>query len=60
MVLEELTDPSYRGQILALTCPIVANYGVPERRLIDGLDETFESGEIQVVALVVAGASTAP
>ena len=56
---ETLTDPSYRGQVLVLTYPIVGNYGVPERRLIEGLDETFESGEIQVVGLVVAGASTA-
>lgn len=53
---ETLTDPSYRGQILVLTYPIIGNYGVPERRLIEGLDETFESGEIQVVALVVAEA----
>jgi carbamoyl-phosphate synthase small subunit len=53
---ETLTDPSYRGQVLVLTYPIVGNYGVPERRLIDGLDETFESGEIQVAGLIVAEA----
>src|SRR3989442_11420089 len=54
---ETLTDPSYRGQILVLTYPIVGNYGVPERRLADGLDETFESGEIQIAGLVVAEAT---
>ena len=26
---ETLTDPSYRGQILTLTSPIIGNYGVP-------------------------------
>ena len=26
---ESLTDPSYRGQILCLTYPLVGNYGVP-------------------------------
>src|SRR2546426_10540994 len=54
---ETLTDPSYRGQILILTYPIIGNYGVPERRLVEGLDETFESGEIQVAGLVVAEAT---
>ena len=28
---EALTDPSYRGQILVLTYPLVGNYGVPDR-----------------------------
>jgi carbamoylphosphate synthase small subunit len=28
---EALTDPSYRGQILVLTYPLVGNYGVPPR-----------------------------
>jgi carbamoyl-phosphate synthase small subunit len=55
---ETLTDPSYRGQILVLTYPLVGNYGVPERRFSRGLDLTFESGEIQVAGLVVADAST--
>jgi carbamoyl-phosphate synthase small subunit len=54
---EALTDPSYRGQILVLTYPLVGNYGVPERRLVDGLDLAFESSEIQVAGLVVAGTS---
>lgn len=54
---EALTDPSYRGQILVLTYPLVGNYGVPERRTVNGLDLTFESGEIQIAGLVVAQAS---
>jgi hypothetical protein len=27
---EALTDPSYRGQILVLTFPLIGNYGVPD------------------------------
>jgi len=27
---ESLTDPSYRGQILVLTFPLIGNYGVPD------------------------------
>jgi len=49
---ESLTDPSYRGQILALTYPLVGNYGVPPRA--PGSDR-FESDAIQVRGLVVAG-----
>jgi len=42
---EALTDPSYRGQILVLTYPLVGNYGVPPH---------FESEKIQAAALVVS------
>ncbi|HEX6321131.1 MAG TPA: glutamine-hydrolyzing carbamoyl-phosphate synthase small subunit [Burkholderiales bacterium] len=42
---EALTDPSYRGQILVMTYPLVGNYGVPP---------SFESDRIQVAALVVS------
>lgn len=28
---ESITDPSYRGQILVITFPLVGNYGVPDR-----------------------------
>ena len=42
---ESLTDPSYRGQILVLTYPLVGNYGVPR---------DFESPRIQASALVVS------
>lgn len=51
--VESLTDPSYRGQILVLTYPLVGNYGVPMPRPGDGLDGPFESGRVQVQGLVV-------
>ncbi len=49
--VESLTDPSYRGQILVLTYPLVGNYGVPEP--VKGSDN-FESDHIHVRALVVS------
>ncbi|EJD38344.1 carbamoyl-phosphate synth [Auricularia subglabra TFB-10046 SS5] len=53
---ESLTDPSYEGQILVLTYPIVGNYGVPARdaaAALDALPAEFESSRIHVAALVV-------
>lgn len=50
--VETLTDPSYCGQILVLTYPLIGNYGVPPRRSAD-LDRPYESSRIQVQALVV-------
>ncbi|WP_420809436.1 glutamine-hydrolyzing carbamoyl-phosphate synthase small subunit [Acidianus sulfidivorans] len=51
---ESLTDPSYRGQILVITHPLVGNYGVPEKIRENGILRNFESEEIQVSGLVVA------
>ena len=51
--VEALTDPSYRGQILVLTYPLVGNYGVPAPRQPGSIDRPYESGQIQVQALVV-------
>ncbi|ROL50444.1 Carbamoyl-phosphate synthase [ammonia], mitochondrial [Anabarilius grahami] len=52
---EALTDPSYRGQILTLTYPIVGNYGVPNTQELDelGLKKNVESDRIQVSGLLV-------
>jgi len=44
---QALTDPSYKGQILIITYPIVGNYGVPEKNL-------WESDKIQVSGLIVS------
>jgi carbamoyl-phosphate synthase small subunit len=51
--VEALTDPSYCGQILVLTYPLVGNYGVPAPRMPDSLDAPYESDRVQVQALVV-------
>ncbi len=50
---ESLTDPSYSGQILCLTYPLVGNYGVPGKILENNLIKNFESHKIQVQGLVV-------
>lgn len=52
---ETLTDPSYRGQILCLTYPLIGNYGVPSNSIKDGygLPKYFESDNIQVSGLIV-------
>jgi carbamoyl-phosphate synthase small subunit len=51
--VETLTDPSYCGQILVLTYPLIGNYGVPAPRRTGTIDPPFESGRIQVQGLVV-------
>ena len=53
---ESLTDPSFRGQILNFTYPLIGNYGVPARgaRDPDGLPE-LESPEVQVRGVIVRG-----
>ncbi len=54
---ESLTDPSYRGQILTFTYPLLGNYGVPSRKARDafGLPAFVESDGIQVRGVVVRG-----
>ena len=50
---ESLTDPSYSGQILTLTFPIIGNYGVPPMTLEGKLQRFFESEKIHIRALVI-------
>jgi len=50
---EALTDTSYKGQILALTYPLVGNYGVPPYDLKNGLPLYFESDRIQTSGLII-------
>lgn len=50
---ESLTDPSYKGQLLTLTYPIIGNYGVPAFSETDGVSDFFESDRIQVEGLIV-------
>jgi carbamoyl-phosphate synthase small subunit len=45
--VESLTDPSFAGQILVCTYPLIGNYGVPSPK-------AFESQKIQVTGLVVS------
>jgi carbamoyl-phosphate synthase small subunit len=54
---ETLTDPSYRGQIVALTYPLIGNYGVPGDEKEDGLLRYFESEKIQAEGVIISGHS---
>lgn len=52
---ESLTDPSYAGQILVTTYPLIGNYGVPDAGMEEnGLPLFMESDRIHAKALVVA------
>jgi hypothetical protein len=50
---EALTDPSYSGQILVLTYPLIGNYGVPGRDS-KSAGTPFESEKIQAAGLIVS------
>ena len=54
---ESLTDPSFRGQILTFTYPLIGNYGVPSTTARDewGLPRYVESNELQIRGMVVRG-----
>ena len=45
--VESLSDPSYAGQIVVLTYPLIGNYGVPDKKY-------FESNKMQIAGLVVS------
>lgn len=51
---ESLTDPSYSGQILCVTYPIIGNYGVPADEKENGISKFYESDKIHVRALVIS------
>lgn len=51
---ESLTDPSYSGQILCVTYPLIGNYGVPEKTVENGISRYFESEHIHVRGLVIS------
>ena len=51
---ESVTDPSYRGQILCLTYPLVGNYGAPGDEQEDNLYKFHESSSIHISGLIVS------
>jgi len=51
---ESLTDPSYTGQILTITFPLVGNYGVPADETIDGLSRFYESEKVHVSGVIIS------
>jgi carbamoyl-phosphate synthase small subunit len=57
---EALTDPSYYGQILCLTYPLIGNYGVPSDGKPGDIEHPFESPRIQITGLIVSDYSEEP
>ncbi|KAJ9123237.1 hypothetical protein QFC22_001432 [Naganishia vaughanmartiniae] len=53
---ESMTDPSYLGQILVFTSPMIGNYGVPKNKPIEGMPNlpVLESGGVQCSGVVVS------
>ncbi|MGM0530470.1 MAG: glutamine-hydrolyzing carbamoyl-phosphate synthase small subunit [Bacteroidota bacterium] len=51
---ESLTDPSYHGQILVATYPLIGNYGVPEEKQSNAISDHFESIRVQISGLVIS------
>lgn len=52
---ESLTDPSYAGQLMTLTYPLVGNYGVPPFSFEEnGLPTYMESDKIHASAIIVS------
>lgn len=56
---ESLSDPSYKGQILVATYPLIGNYGVPDMLRENNLLTNFESDHVHITALVVSDYSSA-
>ncbi len=55
---ESMTDPSYRGQILTFTYPLIGNYGVPsEEKNEYGFSKNYESEDIHVRGIIVSSES---
>lgn len=51
---ESLTDPSYKGQILTLTYPLIGNYGVPGDQKTEELYNFYESHKLHISGLIVS------
>ena len=52
---ESLTDPSYAGQLMVLTYPLIGNYGVPPRIMLpNGISTFMESERIHAEAIIIS------
>jgi len=55
---ESLTDPSYTGQILVSTYPMIGNYGVPKNMQNDGIHAHYESHKVHISGLIISDYSS--
>lgn len=51
---ETMTDPSYAGQILVFTYPLIGNYGIPKQKIIDQMQAYFEANHICVKGIIIS------
>jgi carbamoyl-phosphate synthase small subunit len=51
---ESLTDPSYTGQILVSTYPMIGNYGVPKDTSENGISRHYESNKVHITGLIIS------
>lgn len=51
---ESMTDPSYTGQILVSTYPMIGNYGVPFNQTENGIHKYFESHKLHISGLIIS------
>ncbi len=51
---ESLTDPSYTGQILVSTYPMIGNYGVPFNTEENGIHKYYESNKLHISGLIIS------
>lgn len=51
---ESMTDPSYSGQILCFTSPLIGNYGVPDNIIVSGVSNNYDSEKIHVRGIIVS------
>jgi carbamoyl-phosphate synthase small subunit len=51
---ESLTDPSYTGQILVSTFPMIGNYGAPSDSKTEGINDNYESNKIHATGLIIS------
>ncbi len=52
---ESFTDPSYKGQIITLTYPLIGNYGMPSSEKDSfGIEKFYESPKAQISGLIVS------
>lgn len=53
--LESITDPSYTGQVLVFSFPLIGNYGVPPETVdSNGISLFYESNKAHVTAIIVS------
>ncbi|AWU43188.1 carbamoyl-phosphate synthase (glutamine-hydrolyzing) small subunit [Blattabacterium punctulatus] len=57
---ESMTDPSYKGQILTYTYPLIGNYGIPSPSYKESIHEFYESDKVQVSGLIISYYSNRP